>query len=120
VFLLLKDGSFADSTCFQDTGVNICCDGCRYLGSAIENDNFVLCQTNFRLGMMNCHCLLILLGLNLMLPFPLIFMTERKWTVLYRTTPSISYFFKDLDTLIQISFHSLRDQTPANSLLRLA
>ena len=42
-FLLLKDGSVVDSTCFQGTGVNVCYDGhtCRYLGSAIGTDNFV-------------------------------------------------------------------------------
>jgi len=35
------DGSVADSICFQGTGVDICCDGCRYLGSAVGTNNFV-------------------------------------------------------------------------------
>jgi len=40
-FLLLKNNSVAGSTCFQGTGVNVCRDGCRYLGSAIGTDDFV-------------------------------------------------------------------------------
>jgi len=51
-------------------------DVCRYLGSAIGTITLLnlLYQISFRNGVMNCHCLLILLGLSLMPDFLPIFM----------------------------------------------
>jgi len=39
--------------------ISVCCDGRRYLESAIGTDNFVE-SFDFRLVMMNCHSLLML------------------------------------------------------------
>lgn len=41
VFSTPQRCSIAGSTCFQGTGVNVCSDGRRYLGSATGTDNFV-------------------------------------------------------------------------------
>ena len=40
-WLLLKDPAAADTALFDGTGVNVCSDGRRYLGSAIGTSDFV-------------------------------------------------------------------------------
>jgi len=89
-FLLLKDCHSAGTDLFEGTGVNICSDGRRYLGSAIGTDDFV--ESFVSKQVQTWHDELSLLT-NIAQSQPhaafsaYIHGFESKWTFLCRTTP---------------------------------
>jgi len=82
-WLLLKDSVSTDVNIFDGTGVNVCTDGRRYLGSAIGSsdfvNNYVSAQVQSLLTdislMLSSHCIFMVLLANghfcveLLLPF---------------------------------------------------
>jgi len=80
-FLLLKDCCSAGTDLFEGTGVNVCNDGRRYLGSVIGTDDFVFVSKQLQTWHDDYHYLPMSLRLNLMphisivlpLPFPICF-----------------------------------------------
>jgi len=120
--LILKNTSTASTDLFQGTGVTVCRDGRRYLGSAIGTDEFVEAYISNQVQTWHDE-LSLLTDIAKSQPHAAfsayIHGFESRWTFLCRTTPSISHLFADLDSLINTRFLPLlTEQPPTNDVLR--
>ena len=121
-WLLLKDPAAADAALFDGTGVNVCSDGRRYLGSAIGTPDFV---NNFVSAQVQAWCdeLSVLTDIARSQPHAVfssyVHGFASKWTFLCRTTPNISHLFNSLDYSINTTFLPvLTEQPQCNDILR--
>ena len=121
-WLLLKDSATVDASLFDGTGVNVCSDGRRYLGSAIGTSDFV---NDFVSAQVQSWCdeLSLLTDIARSQPHAVfssyVHGFASKWTFLCRTTPNISHLFKSLDYFINTTFLPvLMEQPLCNDLLR--